>query len=270
MDRLCIHTITNKPWDLFTLLDKYAAASVPALTVWEDAIRGMGARSAGDTLSRSGLKVVSYARGGFFPGLNAAKRTENIDRNKRMIEDASLIGAPLLVLVCGADPGLSLQQSRDQIRAGIEAVLPFAAESGVKLAIEPLHPMYADTRSAINTLAAANDMAEHFDTEWVGVAIDVYHLWWDPELEGQIQRCGKNRNLLAFHICDWKTPTEDLLLDREIMGRGCIPVGEISRWVDQAGFTGYREVEIFSNHYWKQDQDEFLGNIIKAYRDIYD
>jgi sugar phosphate isomerase/epimerase len=101
------------------------------------------------------------------------------------------------------------------------------------------------------------------------VAIDVYHLWWDPELEGQIQRCGKNRNLLAFHICDWRVPTEDLLLDREIMGRGCIPVEKISRWVDQAGFTGYREVEIFSNRYWNQDQDEFLLDILTAYQETY-
>lgn len=270
MDRLCIHTITNKPWSLDTLLEKYAGSGVPALTVWEDAIREAGARSAGDKLAASGLKVVSYARGGFFPDLDAAKRAANIDRNKRMIEDASLIGAPLLVLVCGADPGQSLQESRDQIKAGIERILPFASASGVKLAIEPLHPMYADTRSAINTLSAANDLAEYFASEWVGVAIDVYHLWWDPDLEMQIKRCGRNRSILAFHICDWKTPTEDLLLDREIMGRGCIPVGEISRWVDQAGFAGHREVEIFSDHYWKQDQDEFLRNILRAYQEIYD
>lgn len=269
MKRLCIHSITNKPWSLDILIEKYTGAGVPALTVWEDAIKGPGAKSAGDKLARSGLKVVSYARGGFFPDLNEAKRKNNIDRNKRMIEDASVLGAPLIVLVCGADPGQSLQQSRDQIRSGIEAVLPFAADFGVKLAIEPLHPMYADTRSAINTLSAANDLAEYFDSEWVGVAIDVYHLWWDPELQQQIQRCGKKGNIMAFHICDWNIPTEDFLLDRELMGRGCIPVGEISQWVDDAGFDGYREVEIFSNRYWKQDQDHYLGDIITAYQETY-
>ena len=154
MNRLCIHSITNKPWGLDTLIEKYSGSGVPAITIWEDAIKDHGAKSAGDKLRKSGLKVVSYARGGFFPDLNESKREENIDRNKRMIEDASLIGAPLIVLVCGADPGQSLQHSREQIRSGIEAVLPFAADFGVKLAIEPLHPMYADTRSAINTLSA--------------------------------------------------------------------------------------------------------------------
>ena len=269
MNRLCIHSITNKPWNLDTLIEKYTGSGISALTIWEDAVKEHGAKSAGDKLARSGLVVVSYARGGFFPDLNAEKRVEKIDHNKRMLEDASLLGAPLLVLVCGADPGQSLQHSRDQIRLGIENLLPFAADFGVKLAIEPLHPMYADTRSAINNLAVANDMAEYFDSEWVGIAIDVYHLWWDPELKDQIQRCGNNRNILAFHICDWKTPTEDLLLDRELMGRGCIPVAEISRWVDESGFEGFREVEIFSNRYWKQDQDEFLQHIIAAYHETY-
>ncbi len=270
MNRLCIHSITNKPWGLDTLIEKYSGSGVPAITIWEDAIKDHGAKSAGDKLRKSGLKVVSYARGGFFPDLSELKREENIDRNKRMIEDASLIGAPLMVLVCGADPGQSLQHSREQIRSGIEAVLPVAADFGVKLAIEPLHPMYADTRSAINTLSAANDLAEYFNSEWVGVAIDVYHLWWDPDLKEQIQRCGRKGNILAFHICDWNVPTQDLLLDREIMGRGCIPVNEISKWVDDAGFEGFREVEIFSNRYWKQDQDSFLRDIISAYHDTYE
>lgn len=269
MDRICLHSITNKPWNLDTLIDKYKASGIPALTIWEDALEGYGARKAGEMLAGAGLTVVSYCRGGFFPDLDAAKRSQYIDRNKRMIEEASLLGAPHLVLVCGADPGQSLRHSRDQIRSGIEAILPFAADQGVKLAIEPLHPMYADTRSAINTLSAANDLAEDFDTEWVGVAIDVYHLWWDPQLQEEILRCGSKGNILAFHISDWNVPTKDLLLDREIMGRGCIPVAEISRWVDEAGFGGFREVEIFSNHYWSQDQDAFLQKIVEAYQETY-
>lgn len=270
MNRLCIHSITNKPWHLETLIEKYSGSGVPALTIWEDAIKGPGAKIAGDQLAKSGLKVISYCRGGFFPDLNQSAREKNIDRNKKMIEDASALGAPLLVLVCGADPGQSLLHSREQIRSGIEAVLPVAADYGVKLAIEPLHPMYADTRSAINTLSVANDLAEYFDSEWIGVAIDVYHVWWDPDLKEQIQRCGRKKNMLAFHICDWHVPTKDLLLDREIMGRGCIPVNKISQWVDEAGFKGFREVEIFSTHYWEQDQDSFLADIITAYQETYD
>ena len=157
-------------------------------------------------------------------------------------------------------------KSRKQIKDGIAAVIPDAAAAGVKLTIEPLHPMYADTRSAINTLAQANDMAEELKSPWVGVAIDVYHLWWDPFLEQEIKRCGKKGNLSAFHICDWKVPTTDFLFDRGLMGEGCIPVRQIRYWVEEAGFKGFNEVEIFSHAYWKEDQSEFLGKIIKAYR----
>lgn len=173
----------------------------------------------------------------------------------------------MIVLVCGADPSQPLEDSRKQIHDGIAAIIPEAKAAGVKLAIEPLHPMYADTRSAINTLAQANDLAESLDTPWVGVAVDVYHLWWDPSLENEIKRCGKNNNLLAFHICDWKSPTTDMLNDRGLMGEGCIPLRKIRSWVEDAGFKGFIEVEIFSNEYWKQDQSEFLKRIVKAYQD---
>ena len=173
----------------------------------------------------------------------------------------------MIVLVCGADPSQSLEESRKQIHDGIAAVISDASAAGVKLAIEPLHPMYADTRSAINTLTQANDMAEALHSPWVGVAVDVYHLWWDPQLEQEIKRCGQNKNLLAFHICDWKTPTTDLLFDRGLMGEGCIPVKEIRSWVEATGFNGFNEVEIFSNTFWKEDQSQFLKKIVKAYRE---
>jgi sugar phosphate isomerase/epimerase len=183
----------------------------------------------------------------------------------RAIDEASELGAPLLVLVCGAAKGQSLQTSRQQITDGIEACIQHAEKSGVVLAIEPLHPMYAGDRSAINTLAQANDVAEYFNSAWVGIAVDVYHLWWDPDLSNQIKRCGANGNLSAFHICDWKVPTLDMLNDRGLMGEGCINIREIRSWVEAAGFDGYIEVEIFSNQYWSEDQDVFFGNVKKAY-----
>jgi sugar phosphate isomerase/epimerase len=144
--------------------------------------------------------------------------------------------------------------------------LPHAEKQGVKLAIEPLHPMYADSRSAINTLAQANDLAIAIGSELIGVAVDVYHLWWDPELEAQIARAGRADKLFAFHVCDWKTPTEDLLFDRGLPGEGCIDVRAIRGWVERAGFTGFVEVEIFSRQYWQRDQQEFLARIVEAYR----
>jgi len=267
LDRLCIHTITTKPWSLEEALDHYQAAGIGGISIWQDAIAPLGAVTAGERLRASGLQVVSYVRGGFFPALTAGERQRAIDDNRRLLDEAAAIEAPLLVLVCGATPGQSLDASRQQIRAGIEALLPHAESVGVRLGIEPLHPMYADTRSAINTLGQANDLAEAIGSPQVGVVVDVYHLWWDPRLEAEIRRCGAGGYLLAYHICDWKVPTTDILLDRGLMGEGCIDLPSIRRWVREAGFEGLEEVEIFSNRYWNMDQSVFLNNIIKAYHE---
>lgn len=265
--QLCIHTITTKPWPIETAAARYAAAGVKGITVWRDALDGRDPAQIGAMLRDHGLRVVSLCRGGFFPALTAADRTKALDDNRRAIAEARALGAPHVVLVCGAVPGLPLAESRQHIRDGIAALLPECAAAGVKLAIEPLHPMYADSRSAINTLAQANDLAEQLASPWVGVAVDVYHLWWDPALEAEIARCGRLQKLFAYHVCDWKTPTTDLLLDRGLMGEGCIPLRQIRGWVEAAGFTGFNEVEIFSNRYWSGDQDAFLQKILSAYRD---
>jgi sugar phosphate isomerase/epimerase len=267
LSRLCIHTITLKPWNIEEAAKKFSAAGVKGITVWRDTLEGRNIKQTGKMLREHGLTIVSSCRGGFFPNKDARKRQAAIDDNRRAIEEAAELGTSLLVLVCGADPTQSLDDSRKQIQDGIAVLLPHAATAGVRLAIEPLHPMYADTRSAINTLSQANDMAEAFHSPWVGVAVDVYHLWWDPCLETEIKRCGKNGNLLAFHVCDWKVPTTDLLLDRGLMGEGCIPLKQIRTWVEGTGFNGFIEVEIFSNAWWKEDQSDFLDKIIEAYRE---
>ncbi len=269
LNRLCIHTITNKPWSLPQALEQYAKKGIGGVSIWQNAVEPFGSRKSAAIIREFPLSVVSYVRGGFFPSIDSSVRQIAIDHNRKLIDEAAEIGAPLLVLVCGAEPGQSLSTSRDQIRAGIEAVLPHAKAAGISLAIEPLHPMYADTRSAINTLGQANDLTEEIADASVGVAIDVYHLWWDPELETQIKRCGSHDNIMAFHICDWKVPTIDFLNDRGLMGEGCIPIHEIGSWVESAGFKGFIEVEIFSNYYWSMDQSEFLDQIIDAYQKLY-
>jgi len=265
LSRLCVHTITTKPWSIEEAASEFEAAGVKGITVWRDALTGRNIRQAGNMLREHQLDIISLCRGGFFPSTDAGQRKRAIDDNKKAIDEARELGAPLVVLVCGADPGQSLEESRNQIQDGIAACLAHAEAAQVKLAIEPLHPMYADTRSAINTLAQANDMAEALQSSWVGIAADVYHLWWDPDLENQIRRCGRNGNLSAFHICDWKTPTLDLLNDRGLMGEGCIPIKKIRGWVEEAGFTGFHEVEIFSTIYWQQDQHNFLQKITNNY-----
>jgi sugar phosphate isomerase/epimerase len=267
LSRLCVHTITTKPWDIATAVERYANAGVKGITVWRDALAGMDIRATAEMIRAHALEVVSLCRGGFFPHTTAAGRRQAIDDNLLAIEEASYLGAPLIVLVCGADPAQSLEVSRQQIYEGIAAILPRAEAAGIKLAIEPMHPVYADTRSAINTLAQANDMSVAFNSPWVGVAVDVYHLWWDPFLQQEIARCGKNGHLFAFHVCDWRVPTRHLLLDRGLMGEGCIPIRQIRQWVEAAGFTGFHEVEIFSEEYWAQDQEVFLQRITQAYTD---
>ena len=267
LSQLCIHTITTKPWSIEEAAKNYSAEGVKGITVWRDALIDRNIKQTGQLLRVHGLDIVSLCRGGFFPNKEKEKRKLAIEDNLKAIEEASELGTQLIVLVCGADPIQSLEDSRKQIQEGIQTILPQAKAAGIKLAIEPLHPMYADTRSAINTLAQANDMAEQINSPYVGVAVDVYHLWWDPSLEQEIKRCGENDHLFAFHICDWNSPTVDILLDRGLMGDGCIPVNKIRSWVEATGFTGFYEVEIFSNKYWQQDQSHFLKKIIKAYKE---
>lgn len=267
LSQLCIHTITTKPWSIETAAENFSKAGVKGITVWRDALNGRNIQQTGNLLRDSGLEIVSLCRGGFFPSTDVTKRKVALDDNRKAIEEAAALGAPMIVLVCGSDPHQSLNESRKQIQEGIETILPEAKAAGIKLAIEPLHPMYADTRSAVNTLEQANDMAAAINSSDVGVAVDVYHLWWDPHLEKEIKRCGKNNHLFAFHICDWNVPTTDFLWDRGLMGEGCIPVNKIRAWVEETGFNGFYEVEIFSNKFWSEDQSVFLNKIIQAYQE---
>jgi sugar phosphate isomerase/epimerase len=263
--KLCVHTLTNKPWNLRQCIENYSAAGISGITIWRNVLEGKNLNGAKTLLDDYGMNVVSLARGGFFPAVEKEKRQAAIIDNLWAIEQASGVGAPVIVLVCGADGRQSLEKSREQIKEGIIKILPQAKAAGVKLAIEPLHPMYAGDRSAINTLAQANDMAEEINSEFVGVAVDVYHLWWDDNLQHEIKRCGKNGHLLAFHVCDWNVPTVDFLNDRGLMGDGCINLQQIRNWVEETGFRGYNEVEIFSDKYWASDQNKYLEKIKHAY-----
>lgn len=265
-DRLCVHTATTKPWSLREACAHYPAQGVQGITVWRDALEKEGLAESAKILAGSGLQVVSLCRGGFFPYGNQEEQRRSLDDNRRAIEEAQTIGAPLIVLVCGARPGQPLATSRAQIAEGIAAILPDAAAAGVQLAIEPLHPMYAGDRSAINTMKQANDLAELFPADRVGVAIDVYHVWWDDALETEIARCGQNGRIYAFHVCDWKLDTNHLLLDRGLPGDGCIPIRAIRGLVENQGFNGFIEVEVFSQKYWAMDQSEYLTLLIERYR----
>jgi sugar phosphate isomerase/epimerase len=267
--KLAIHTITTKPWSTEQCIENYARAGVGGITFWRYSFEGRDAQIIGRQAREAGLEVVSVARGGFFPALSAADRQVAIEENLRAIDATAACGAPSLVLVCGAMPGQSLIDSRSQIQDGIAACLDHAEAAGVILAIEPLHPMYADDRSAINSMSQANDLCEALGNHaQIGIACDVYHTWWDPDLEQQIGRAATNGNLTAYHICDWKTPTTDLLNDRGLMGEGCIDLKQIGSWIKAAGFSGHHEVEIFSDAHWAEDQHDYLERIISSVNSI--
>ena len=263
--KLCIHTQTTKPWTIEECIINFASAGIKGISIWRHLLEGKDLDKIKSLLNSNRMDVVSLVRGGFFPSLDPKKRLSAIEDNQLAIEQASALGAPLVVLVCGAEPKQSLESSRQQIKEGITALIPLAEKRKVKLAIEPLHPMYGAEKSAILTLGQANEMCELIDSPWVGIAIDVYHLWWDDQLKNEIIRCGKNKNILAFHICDWRVNTIDFLTDRGLMGEGCIDIKKIREWIEAAGFDGYNEVEVFSERLWSGDQKQYLKDIKKSY-----
>lgn len=271
LSRLAVHTMTHKAWSLRQCIDAYAQRGAGGLSVWRNVIDpsqgGVRPDEGARMLRDAGLAVPALVRGGFFPAADAATRQAAIDDNKRCLDEAAAIGADMVVLVVGAVPGMPLSEARQQVTEGMAACLAHAEATGVKLAIEPLHPMYAGDRSCINRMAEARHVCEQLQHPLVGIAVDVYHVWWDPDLQREIERAGQQKTLFGYHVCDWRLPTRDLLNDRGLMGEGCIDLRTIRGWVEAAGFTGYHEVEIFSTEYWALDQADYADRIVQAYRD---
>lgn len=251
------------------IIDQCAQRGIRAISPWRDQVGAVGLDSIAAQLRAHGIALSGYCRGGFFPAPDAAGLRAALDDNRRAIDEAKTLGAPCLVLVVGALPGAldgqalykDIQRARSEVRDGIAASLEHAREVDMPLAIEPLHPMQAADRACINTLEHALDLCDELDPQRsgaLGVALDVYHVWWDPKLEQQIARAGRER-LLAYHVCDWLTPTRDLLNDRGMMGDGVIDLKAIRAMIEAAGYFGPQEVEIFSaENWWKRPGDEVL------------
>ena len=241
---------------------------ITAIAPWRDQVAAVGFDEAVRIVRSNGLKLTGLCRGGFFPAPEASGREKAIDDNRRAVDEAAELGADCLVLVVGGLPGGSknIDAARRMVLEGIAAVLPHARAAGVPLAIEPLHPMYAAVRACVNTLGQALDICDTLGPG-VGVAIDVYHVWWDPDLDEQIARAGKMQAILAHHICDWLVPTKDMLTDRGMMGDGVIDLKGIRRRIEAAGFHGAQEVEIFSaDNWWKRPAEEVIATCVERYR----
>ena len=264
---------------LSRIIDQCAERGIRAISPWRDQVAAAGLEATARQLRAHGMALSGYCRGGFFPAADAAGLRAALDDNRRAIDEAKTLDAACLVLVVGALPGAldgtphytDLARARSEVFDGIAASLEYARQVGMPLAIEPLHPMQAADRACINTLEHALDICDALDaqrTGALGVALDVYHVWWDPKLQQQIERAGKE-HLLAFHVCDWRLPTRDLLSDRGMMGDGVIELQKIRRWVEAAGFAGYAEVEIFSAlDWWQRSGDETLTTCIARHRSV--
>ena len=264
-------------WPLLQILQACAERGIRAVAPWRDQVAAAGLRETSRRLRDLGLVLSGYCRGGMFPYTDAAGQQAARSDNLRALDEAFELGAPCLVLVVGGLPGAlggqaahkDITLARQQVSDGIAELLEAARERRMPLAIEPLHPMYAADRACINTLAQALDVCDALDpgrTGALGVALDVYHVWWDPLLQQQIARAGVAR-LLAFHVCDWLTPTTDLLNDRGMMGDGVIDIPRIRGWIEAQGYAGFSEVEIFSTgNWWQRDGGEVLDTCIQRHR----
>lgn len=270
--RLALNAITTKTWTLAQTIEGCVRHAIPGITVWRDRLQEMGVEAAARTLSASGLTVTGLCRGGMFTANDLKDRKAAIEDNLRAIDEAKAIHAACLILVVGGLPAGSkdIVGARQQVRDGLASILPHARAAGVPLAIEPLHPMQAADRACVNTLGQALDLCDAIDpgqSGLLGVAVDVYHVWWDPDLAAQIARAGRKR-LLAHHICDWLVPTTDTALDRGMMGDGVIDLPRIRALIEATGYAGFSEVEIFSEkNWWQRDPDEVLDIIKQRYAD---
>jgi sugar phosphate isomerase/epimerase len=255
--RLSLNQATVEQWTLPEFVDGCARAGITNIAPWRGPVAQVGVKNAARLIGDAGLRVSSLCRGGFFPAATESERRRADDDNRRAVNEAAALGAGVLVLVCGPPLGRDLPGARAAIADGVARLAPYAADHGVGLAVEPLHPMMIGERSAIVTLGEALDLALRFDAGRVGVVIDVYHVWWDPALEREIARAAGR--IMGLHVSDWLVPTPDLLQGRGMMGDGIIDVRRIRRLVDAAGYEGPIEVEVINRDLRRMRGAELLA-----------
>jgi len=259
----------RKQGNLAEIVAAIAARGIGGIAPWRDQVAALGLKETARLIREHGLVVTGLCRAGLFTTEGRAGFAKSLDDNRRAVDEAAAIGARCLIMLGGGlEPGSrDIASARALARDGLAELLPHARSAGVPLAIEPLHPMYAPDRSCINTIAQANDLCDELG-EGAGIAVDVYHLWWDQTLQKEIARAGQKR-ILAFHISDWLVPTTDLLLDRGMMGDGIIDIRQIRGWVEAAGFTGLCEAEIFSErNWWKRPMGEVLDTCVARFQGV--
>ncbi|NUU15983.1 sugar phosphate isomerase/epimerase [Cellulomonas humilata] len=280
LDRLSLNTATTKRWTLQEAVDGAVRAGLPAIGVWRDRVQEAGVAEAAKIVADAGLRVSSLCRGGFLTAEDEGDATAALDDNRRAIVEAATLGTRELIMVVGGLPaatapggpartgttGRDLVGARQRVADRIGELAPFAAGHGVRLVLEPLHPIFAADRAVISTLGQSLDIAEPFPADVVGVVIDTYHVWWDPDLQRQIARAGAAGRIASYQVCDWILPlAADPLLSRGHVGDGYIDFATITRWVAETGYTGDVEVEIFNETIWDTPGDETVATLAERY-----
>ena len=264
--RLSLNQKTTDRWSLREAVDGCLRAGLPAIGVWREPLQAAGVAEGARILRDAGLRVSSLCRGGFLTALEAAALARALDDNRRAVDEAADIGAACLVLVVGGLPAGSrdLAGARERVAEGVAALVPYARERGVRLALEPMHPLYCADRGVLSTLGQALALAERFPPAEVGVVVDAFHVWWDPEL---LPSLGRARGRIAsFQVCDWITPLPpDALLARGMPGDGHIDLRALRRTIEQAGYDGDVEVEIFSADVWAAEPDDVVATMARRY-----
>ncbi|MCJ1686814.1 sugar phosphate isomerase/epimerase [Rathayibacter sp. VKM Ac-2927] len=266
--RLSLNQATIKHASLAEALDTTVAAGMSAIGLWREPVAEVGLAEAVRLVADSGLRVSSLCRGGFFTAPEGPERRAAIDENRRAIEETAALGAPALVLVAGGLPAGSRDVigARARVQEALAELADDAAAAGVQLAIEPLHPMYASDRAVVSTLGQALDLAAPFDAAAVGVVVDTFHVWWDPQVLAQIARAGVEGRIASYQVCDWATPLPaDVLLARRYPGEGVIDFGSLTRAVVEAGYAGDVEVEIFHQEVWDTAYPEVAERVVAAF-----
>jgi sugar phosphate isomerase/epimerase len=266
LDLCAINTATLGYHDpIERTIEAVAAAGFGAIAPWRRELEGRATAGVARRIRDAGLKVSGYCRSTYIPAADHARFLANIEDNRQAIDQAAELRAACFVMVVGGLPEGSkdLPDARAQLEEGMALLLEHARGAGVPLALEPLHPMYCADRSCLSTLEQALDLCDELDAAadgFLGIAVDVYHVWWDPKLREGIARAGRGGRLLAFHVCDWLVSTRDLLLDRGMMGDGVIDLPAIRAWMEEAGYAGAVEVEIFSrDDWWRRPASEVLS-----------
>lgn len=266
LSRLSLNQITTPRWSVEQAADACASRGIPSIALWRHKIAEQGLTASVRAVRDAGLHVSSVCRGGMFPAETEEQRRRNIEDNLCAVDEAAALRADSLVMVVGGASPVGIEPARQMVRDGLAQLVPYAQSAGVKIGLEPLHPMFAGDRSVLTTIAEAGSMAEPYAAQQVGVVLDVFHIWWDPNVMQQIADVAPR--IMGFHVSDWLVPLPDTLLGRGMMGDGIIDLRALRNAVDAAGYEGPIEVEIFNQAIWDADPNIVLDRVVQRFEEV--